>query len=98
MPDTYRLKPFTVEAARWEPYNPTKRHELLLWLDEIEESYEELPAAHPADVRLRLVNTGVAMPGNWVVRNRDGRVFVLSAQQFAANYDPAGPPTEGTDA
>lgn len=85
-PQPFKLKPFPVEALRWEPHLPEAVGAMVGWLASLGVPFDHPSGAGPATT-LRIIDVGVAAPGAWIVRNRDGRVFPLTAEQFAGAYE-----------
>lgn len=84
-PQRFTLKPFHVEAMRWEPHLPEAVGAMVGWLASLGVEFDH-PSGAGSTTTLRIVDTGVAAPGGWIVRNKEGRVFPLPAREFADAY------------
>lgn len=87
-PQPFTLKPFQVEAMRWEPHLPEAVGAMVGWLASLGVPFDH-PSGAGTTTTLRIIDVGVAASGAWIVRNRDGRVFPLTAKQFADAYEAA---------
>jgi hypothetical protein len=89
-PQVYRVKPFEVQAMRWQPGDLAAAGAMVDWLMGNGVDFNH-PSGSGSTTTLSLHESGtLAEPGWWVVRRCDGWTFALSPERFAELYEPIG--------
>ncbi|MEU3455655.1 hypothetical protein ABZ671_18940 [Micromonospora sp. NPDC006766] len=93
-PQQYRLRPFEVEAMRWQPDQSDAAAHLLGWLTSHDVAYDVNEKS--GDLVLHS-SARIAQPGWWVIRRADGWTFTLTPEDFDQAYAPIAPPAADPD-